>query len=366
MPLRATYEDGNPIFIGMSITRMHYFIYSYQGVHIMVSDLGNQDGIKLAYVFPGQGAQFVGMGQELYHTSTAAKEVFDQVDDVLGMSLTGMMFEGPEKELQDTLNSQPAIMTMSLACLKALDELHTEDTYHPAAIAGHSLGEYTSLVASGVLDLSDGISLVRERGRLMQEASELRPGSMAAIIGLEELVIEEVCLETGAEMANINGGDQIVISGDKLCVARAIDLASIRGAKRAIPLSVSGAFHSSLMAYARDGLARAVEQLEFHDPDMPIIANSTSTPLTTAQAVKDELLNQLCSCVQWKKSVGYMMESGVSGFIEFGPGKVLGGLIKRITSAPAYKDREVQIMSVGDSSSAMKVAEAGLWGYPAR
>ena len=305
---------------------------------------------EYAHVFPGQGSQFVGMGLELYRSSNAAKEVFDQVDDILATPLTRLIFEGPEKELEKTINSQPAIMASSLACLEAVKELHQQDIYLPVALAGHSLGEYTSLVVSGALDMADGIRLVRERGRLMQEASEMRPGSMAAIIGLDEVTIEEICLETGAELANINGGDQIVISGDRLCVARAVDMASIRGARKVIPLAVNGAFHSSLMAPAQEGLAAAMEGVKFHNPVSLIIANSTSIPLTTAQQVKDELLNQLCSCVQWKKSVGVMIDLGVSSFIEFGPGRVLAGLIKRI-------DRSVEALSVFDPASIQKLVE---------
>ena len=312
---------------------------------------------QIAYVFPGQGSQFVGMGLELYQSSGAAREVFDEVDDTLGMPLAKLIFEGPEDELQKTVNSQPAIMATSIACLKAMEEIHEGHKFRPAALAGHSLGEYTSLVVSGAVGLADGMRLVRERGRLMQEACDLRAGSMAAILGLDEASLEEVCMETGAEIANINGGDQIVISGDRLCVARALDLASIRGARKAIPLPVSGAFHSSLMATAQDGLARALDEIEFGDPQVPIIANATSVPLTTARMVKDELMTQLCSCVQWKQSVSQMIDSGISGFVEFGPGRVLGSLIKRISSDPDYRDRQVEVLNVGDLASARKVAE---------
>ena len=304
----------------------------------------------------------MGMGLELYRSSRAARDVFDQVDDTLATPLTKLIFEGPEEELEKTINSQPAIMATSLACLKAMEEFQEADPYRPVAMAGHSLGEYSSLVASGVLDLADGIRLVRERGRLMQEASELVPGSMAAIIGLDQFTIKEVCLETGAEIANINGDDQIVISGDRMCVARAIDMSSVRGAKKAVMLAVSGAFHSSLMSGAQDGLAAAIHDVGFRDPVSPIIANSTSAPLTTAQDVKDELLNQLCSCVQWKKSVSCMLGLGVSSFIEFGPGKVLTGLIKRISHTPTYRDREVELLNVADLASARIVAATSLQG----
>jgi len=322
----------------------------------------SQEFSKTAYVFPGQGSQFVGMGLKLYKSSAAAKDVFDEVDEVLGSPLSRMIFQGPEEDLQKTVNSQPAIMATSLACLKAMEEADGELKHHPAALAGHSLGEYTSLVVSKSVSLGDGMRLVRERGRLMQEACEQRPGSMAAILGLDEGTLEEVCMETGAQIANINGGDQIVISGDRLCVARAVDLASIRGAKKAIPLAVSGAFHSSLMSFAQQGLAAAIRDIEFRDPVIPIIANATSTPLTSAQMVKDELLTQLCSCVQWKQSVGRMIESGISEFIEFGPGRVLGGLIKRISATTDYRDRPVGIRNVGDLDSARNVARAAALG----
>jgi [acyl-carrier-protein] S-malonyltransferase len=306
------------------------------------------------------------MGLELYRTSTAAKELFDEVDDILSTPLTRMIFQGPPEELEKTVNSQAAIMATSLACLEAMEEFHHGDLGPLTAVAGHSLGEYTCLVVSGALPLADGIRLVRERGRLMQEASEILPGSMAAIVGLDEDTLEEICLETGAEIANINGADQIVISGDRVCVARAVDLASIRGARKAVPLAVSGAFHSSLMSPAQEGLAAAIQGTKFEDPAVPIIANSTSTPLTTAGDVKDELLTQLCSCVQWKKSVGCMLSLGVSGFIEFGPGRVLAGLIKRISHTPMYQDRQVEILNVADLASARTAAETSLrWGSSA-
>ena len=318
----------------------------------------NQVSPQIAYVFPGQGSQFVGMGLDIYRSSKAAKEVFDEVDDILSFPLTTLAFEGPEDELERTVNSQPAIMATSLACLRALNELSPEAMSTPVAVAGHSLGEYTSLVVSGALGLADGIQLVRERGRLMQEAAENHPGSMAAIIGLDEDTIEEICHETGAEIANINGNDQIVISGDRMCIARAADMASIRGAKKAIPLAVSGAFHSSLMSSAQQGLEEAMHEISFSDPDIPIFANSTSRPVTTAGEVKNELLTQLCSCVQWKKSVTHMIDAGVSSFIEFGPGKVLGSLIKRICASPVYWDKRLEVMNVADLASAMKVAES--------
>jgi [acyl-carrier-protein] S-malonyltransferase len=218
------------------------------------------------------------------------------------------------------------------------------------AVAGHSLGEYTSMVVSGVLDFSQGVSLVRERGRLMQQASWRRPGAMAAILGLDEFALEHICAETGVELANINSEDQIVISGDKRAVARAIDLASARGAKKTISLPVSGAFHSSLMHQAQQGLSEALAELELHDPQIPIVANSTATPMTTAAEVQDEAISGLCRCVRWKSSVEYMVGSGVSRFVEFGPGRVLASLIKRI-------DRGVEAVTLSDPESIRKLAD---------
>ena len=301
-----------------------------------------------AYVFPGQGSQVVGMGADLYQNSPAAKAVFDTADESLGFKLSDLIFNGPVRDLQDTVNSQPAIMTVSIACLKAMEEEFGEDTVIPKLVAGHSLGEYTSMVVAGVVGFGEAVQLVRERGRLMQDASSDRPGGMAAIIGLKELALEEICAETGVELANINTDDQIVISGDKIAVARAMDLAGARGARKTIPLSVSGAFHSSWMHSAKACLTDAIQALDFKDPTFPIIANSDSSPLTKAQEVKDELVQGLCQCVQWKSSVNYMVDSGVSQFIEFGPAGVLSGLIKRI-------DRNVKTVSVSDSASIKKL-----------
>jgi [acyl-carrier-protein] S-malonyltransferase len=299
--------------------------------------------VKLAYVFPGQGSQWVGMGRDLYQDFNSAKTVFEQADEALGFPLSRLCFDGPEDELRQTINSQPAIVTASFACLEASREAGVG--LPPASfVAGHSLGEYTALAAAGVLDFADTVRLARERGRLMHEAGQITPGGMAAIIGLDEGPLSELCAETGAKVANINCPGQIVISGAEANLSQAVELAKERGAHRAIPLQVSGAFHTALMQPAVDGMAEIMAKLDFKDPTTPIIGNTTAQPLTTAQAVKEELLNQLCNCVQWQRSVEYMIGQSVAAFIEIGPGKVLAGLIKRI-------DRNVKILNIGDAES---------------
>ena len=299
--------------------------------------------VKAAYVFPGQGSQVVGMGQDLYQDFASAKDVFERADQALGFPISHLCFDGPEDELRQTVNAQPALVTISFACLEASREADV-DLPPPAFVAGHSLGEYTALAAAGVLDFDDAVSLTRERGRLMHEAGQMTPGGMAAIIGLEEGPLAELCAETGAQIANLNCPGQTVISGAEDSINQAVELAKDKGAHRAIPLQVSGAFHTPLMQPAVDGMAKAIAKLELKDPTTPIVGNTTAQPLTTAQAVKEELLNQLCNCVQWQRSIEYMIKSGVSTFIEIGPGRVLAGLIKRI-------DRDVKILNIGDAES---------------
>ena len=283
---------------------------------------------KVAFVFPGQGSQAVGMGLDLFEKSPLARQVFEEADQTLEFSLSSLCFNGPEDKLRQTVNTQPAVMTASLACLRAA--FGNGDDIQPAFVAGHSLGEYTALVAAGVLSFSDGIRLVQERARLMQEAGEKRPGGMAAIIGLDPISLEEVCQETGTQIANINSPDQIVISGTNNGLAWAMDLAKARGAKRVVRLGVSGAFHSYLMEPAAVGLAEAASRFDFCPPAIPIVANTTAQPESTAEEVRDGILRQVCGCVQWQSSVEYMIDAGVDTFVEIGPGRVLTGLIKRI------------------------------------
>jgi [acyl-carrier-protein] S-malonyltransferase len=288
------------------------------------------------------------MGYELYQYSREARQVFEEADSALQFPLSRLCFEGPEEELRDTLNAQPAILTTSVACLRAADEFGI--SLRPTLVAGHSLGEYSALVAAGVVEFTDAVRLVRERGRLMHEAGEITPGGMAAIIGIDEATLEEVCRETGSEIANLNCSGQIVISGTRESLARSMDLARARGAKRVVPLQVSGAFHSTLMRPTVEGMERAMSLVDFGHPSIPVVANSTAQPLMNSDAVKEELLRQLCHCVQWQPSVKFMLDEGVSTFVEIGPGQVLTGLIRRIS-------KDVQVVNMSDPDS---IRAAGL------
>jgi [acyl-carrier-protein] S-malonyltransferase len=287
---------------------------------------------KVAYVFPGQGSQNVGMGLDLYNSYPSAKGVFDEADASLGFPLSHLCFEGPEEELTKTHNVQPAILVVSIACLKALQEASHGKFLSPAFVAGHSLGEYTALVAAGVLGLADAVLLVRERGRLMYEAGLKNPGSMLAVIGLDEETVKDISAHSGTEISNINCPGQIVVSGAIGALAKANELAKMRGARALIPLKVSGAFHSALMEPGLAEFSKIVANVKFRPPVIPVISNVTARPLTDVDSIKEELVKQLRNCIQWQRSVEYMMHSGVTTFYEIGPGKVLTGLIRRINS----------------------------------
>jgi [acyl-carrier-protein] S-malonyltransferase len=306
--------------------------------------------MKVAYVFPAQGSQQVGMGRDLYDSFASAKAAFEQADEALGFPLSRLCFEGPEAELRQTINAQPALVTVSYACLRATCEVSGGGLPPPAFVAGHSLGEYTALAVAGVLDFATVVYLTRERGRLMYEAGLRQPGGMAAIIGLDQASLAEVCDQTGTWMANVNCPGQLVISGAKENLAQAVDLAKARGAQRAISLSVSGAFHTPLMQAAVDGLSEIIATLPFGDPLVPIVANTTAQPMTHAEQVKTELLRQFGKGVQWQRSIEYMIDEGVSTFIEIGPGEVLSGLIRRI-------NKDVKTINIGDAN-AIKNMEA--------
>jgi [acyl-carrier-protein] S-malonyltransferase len=316
--------------------------------------------LRVAFIFPGQGSQYVGMGRDVYETYPEARALFDEADGILGFPLSRLCFEGPKEELDDTINTQPAILAMSVACFKISGTRYKvqgkgrenleprTSNLEPAFVAGHSMGEYTALVAAGALDFAAGLKLARERGRVMKEAGERNPGAMAAIIGLDAGTLEGICQEarlqfpaSSVQLANYNSPGQIVISGHKEALGRALELARERGAKRAIPLAVSIASHSPLMQIAAESFASVVAQVDFHRPRIPVVANVTAAPITTVAAIREELVEQLTSTVRWVESVQYMIAQGVTTFVEVGPKNVLTGLIRRI-------DRSVQTVNVGD------------------
>ncbi len=303
--------------------------------------------MKTSFVFPGQGSQFVGMGREAYISSPAARAVFDEADSVLGYSLSKICFEGPEDMLNDTQYAQPAILTVSIAYLEALRERLriSGQEIEPAFVAGHSLGEYTALVAAGSLSFADGLRLVQERGRLMKEEGDKKPGGMAAVIGLALERLQRVVEEAGSVgivvIANSNSPIQTVISGEVDALLKAMDLARKDGAARVARLAISIASHSPLMQQAGEHLNQLISNIHLTDPLVPLVANVTGTVLRTAEDVKTELADHLCKPVAWVASVRQMVEEGVGTFIEVGPGQVLSGLIRRISD-------EVQVLKLDD------------------
>ena len=298
---------------------------------------------EIAYVFPGQGAQRVGMGLDLYNESPAARSTFQQADEALGFSLSRLCFEGPADTLKQTVNAQPAVFVVSLACLAAAKDSLGDDFPAASRVAGHSLGEYTALVAGGALNLTEGVRLVRERGRLMQQAGEKQPGGMTAVLGADFDVLEAVCRETGVEIANINCPGQIVISGAKQELDQAAQLGLARGCKRFMPLEVSGPFHSRWMVPAYQGLARAVESCRIGPLEVPLVTNVTAREISVPAEVRQELLAQLSGCVRWQDSVEHMLSCGVSTFVEMGPGQVLAGLVKRTS-------KEARTLNIGSAA----------------
>jgi len=289
-----------------------------------------------ALVFPGQGSQYVGMGRDLYAASPAARAVFDEADQAWGGPLSQLMFEGPAETLTDTVNAQPALFVMSMACWAALGEALAGLQVQPAFVAGHSLGEYTALAAAGAFTFQTGFQLVRERGLAMKAAGEARPGGMAAILGLDAETVAALCREASAQtgepvaVANDNAPGQIVISGAHEAVRTASDLAKAHGAKRVVPLAVSVAPHSPLMEPAAARFAPFLRQADLRSPRLPVVGNRQARPLTTVDEILDELTEQLTSQVRWTESIRYIEAQGISTFIEVGPKDVLTGLVKRI------------------------------------
>jgi [acyl-carrier-protein] S-malonyltransferase len=289
------------------------------------------EDIKVAYVFPGQDSFMVGMGLDLYVHYASARNVYDEIDKILGFPLSRLCFEGPEAELVQTMNIQPAVLTTSVACLRAAQEVTGNNIPAPTFVAGHDLGEYTALVAADVLSLSDAVKLVRERGRLMHEAGHRKPGGMILMQGLDLETIENICLSVGTFVSNINAPGQYVISGSNENLAKAKRLAQTKGLRRMTPLKVSGGFHSSLMDPAIEGLMNAVSAYSFNKPLAPIVANVTAQPITGAETIQEELVSQVVHCIKWQQSIETMISKGVTTFFEIGPNDVLAGYIKKIS-----------------------------------
>ena len=280
-----------------------------------------------AYVFPGQGAQFSGMGLDLYENSTLAKAYFEEANKILGFQITEVMFRGSDEDLKQTKVTQPAIFLHSVILAKTLG-----DSFKPDMVAGHSLGEFSALVANGALDFSSALSLVFKRALAMQKACELQESTMAAVLGLEDSIVEDICAETPGIVvaANYNCPGQLVISGELEAVKLACETLKTKGAKRALVLPVGGAFHSPLMEPAREELAAAIEQTNFHQPFCPVYQNVTATAVTDPLAIKRNLIAQLTAPVKWTQTVKQMVADGATSFYEIGPGKVLQGLVKKI------------------------------------
>ncbi len=282
-----------------------------------------------AYIFPGQGAQFVGMGLDLYEQNPVAQELFENANEILGFSITDVMFEGTPEDLKQTKVTQPAIFLHSVILSKVLG-----DDFKPDMVAGHSLGEFSALVANGTLNFEDGLKLVSQRAMAMQKACELKPSTMAAVLGLDDAIVEKICKETDGVVvaANYNCPGQLVISGEVEAVNAACERLKEEGARRALVLPVGGAFHSPLMEPAREELAAAIENTHFSEPRCPVYQNVTTTPVTVSKEIKENLIAQLTAPVKWTQSVQNMVKNGGTTFVEVGPGKVLQGLVRKIAS----------------------------------
>ena len=304
---------------------------------------------KTALLFAGQGAQVVGMGKDLAEQYPTAKTWFEKANQALGYDLASICFNGPEAELTKTENAQPGIFLVSWIAMQLLKEKVPGLSFQ--ATAGLSLGEFTALTAAGVMNFEDGLRVVRQRGRFMQEACEVTKGGMAAIIGLDEAPTREVCAETGVELANLNCPGQIVISGEADKIAKACDAAKAKGAKRALPLTVAGAYHSKLMASAQPKLKDALSKVSINPPSVPVIANVNAQPHGASADIQNRLVEQVTGSVRWEESMRYLLAQGFTRFIELGPGTALSGFMKRI-------DKNAQMLNVADAASLQATAAA--------
>lgn len=294
----------------------------------------------VALIFPGQGAQKVGMGKDLYDNVPAAKAVFDKANEVLGVDLTKIIFEGPEEQLMSTAFCQPAIFTMSMAALAAFKATDKFNSVSVKYTAGLSLGEYGAMCAAGVLSFEESLKLIQKRGAFMEEAAKSNPGKMAAVIGFEKDKLVEICKTAGCEVANFNAPDQIVITGRAVTVEKACQMLTEAGCKKVIPLDVAGAFHSSLMKSAADKFAEALKDVPLTVSDIKVITNVNAAPELTADEIRSNLPKQIYSSVQWVDSVRFIASQGVTDLVEIGPGRVLKGLIRKID--PALNVQNIQ------------------------
>jgi [acyl-carrier-protein] S-malonyltransferase len=303
---------------------------------------------KTALLFAGQGAQAVGMGKDFATQFPSANDLFVRANDALGYDLAKICFDGPEADLTKTENAQPGIFLVSWVAFQLLKEQIPALTFQ--ATAGLSLGEFTALAAAGVISFEDALGIVRLRGRFMQEACEATEGAMAAVIGLDEAATRAVCIEAGAELANLNCPGQIVISGEMGAVNKACELAKEKGAKRALPLTVAGAYHSKLMASAQPKLRAVLSEVPLHLPGVPVISNVTAKPHATAGEIAARLVEQVTSSVRWEESIRYLIAEGFTRFVELGPGTALSGFMNRI-------DKNVQVLNVADVPSLQATAK---------